>query len=154
MKHDKIQKQAFREIYYYAVEGLNHPNAWVVPDISLQTAELFVAEEDKKWVRDFKMEPVSIEQLKDPQKGFLEICRLSYPDPSQDVDLRKILIELRDVSGRYLTDEDKATPYEPITLEGFIYLLGIKRERLKSYGLNEAAIEKEMAFWEERLGKI
>lgn len=155
MKQDEIYQRAFREIYYYAVNGLGVlANGWTMPDMSLQISALFVAKEDKKWVRNLKLEPVPIEQLKDPQKGFLEICRICYPDPTKEVDLRGILLALRDVSGRFLSREEKATPYEPITLDGFVYLAGIKREQLEGFALSEAAIQKELNYWEELLGKI
>lgn len=149
---DEIYKRAFREIYCHAVKGLNESDyAWIMPDLCLQIAELFVKKADRVWVRNFDLKPIDANQLSDPQTAFLEICRLCYPD--QDYDLRKICLNCRDVAARFVSDAEKIEGIELIGLEGFVYLVGRTRKQLEGFGLSNEDVETELRYWEDRLGK-
>ncbi|MEM9773525.1 MAG: hypothetical protein AAF902_03015 [Chloroflexota bacterium] len=150
MSIGKVQKRAMQEIYHYVIEGLEKPvDAWTRPDMILQIAELFVDPTDKVWVRNLKMEPVSADLIHLPGKAFLELCRLCYPQ--EDFELRGNLIRCRNVSGQFLSADEKAAAVDLIGLEGFIYLAGGKRAQLEDMGMPEEAIEEDLAYWEKRL---
>ncbi|MEM8863234.1 MAG: hypothetical protein AAGD96_33405, partial [Chloroflexota bacterium] len=106
MSIGKVQKRALQEIYHYAADGLEKlTEAWTRPDMILQIAELFVDPEDKVWIRNSMMEPVSLDQMHLPEKAFLELCRLCFPQG--EFTLEEILTRCRDIAGQFLSDEEK-----------------------------------------------
>lgn len=150
MSIGKVQKRAMQEIYHYAIEGLETPvEAWARLDMILQIAELFVDPTDNVWVRNPKMEPVPADLIHLPEKAFLELCRLCYPQ--EGFELKGNIIRCRNVSGQFLSVDEKAAVVDLIGLEGFIYLAGGKRAQLENMGMPEEAIKEDLAYWKKRL---